>query len=304
MPGVVHGAANSDAKKSQARQNLTAIGAVLGKARATTAENDLLAAVGLAARSLSPTATGRTLVIVDSGLQSTAPLAFQDKGMLAAEPDQVAGYLADNNGLPDLKDVRVVLSGFGDTAAPQVPLSAAQRKNLIAIWKAIFERAGGIVEQVDQPMTAAPLTGLPAVSVVPVPAAPSFAATGTQPAKVELDDQTVAFVPDTARYRDPAGVKELLQPLADQISAKRLAVQLTGTAASAGTATGRRKLSLQRAEAVRDTLVSLGVDRASIVAKGVGSDWPGHVPDLDADGHLLPGAAAQNRLVIVEAKAS
>jgi hypothetical protein len=33
---------------------------------------------------------------------------------------------------------------------------------------------------------------------------------------------------------------------------------------------------------------------------GVGSDFPGYVEDHDADGHLLPAAAAANRKVVLE----
>jgi outer membrane protein OmpA-like peptidoglycan-associated protein len=303
-PAFAHDAVNSDAKRQEIQDNVAALWDVVRAAKAGTPESNLLGAIDTAARTLAPAAHDKTLVVVDNGLSTTAPLVFQDDGLLQAAPGDVADFLASSHALPELTGVTVMLSGIGDTAAPQAALSAAQRHNLVAIWTAVLERAGGTVQTLGQPLTGPAPAGLPAVTPVPVPAPASFAAaihdaTADKPAQVELDDRTVAFQPDRADYRDPPAVPRVLAPLAEQIVARHLTVSLTGTTASAGTAAGRGRLSLQRANAVRGTLIQLGVDPKAITATGVGSDWPGFVKDTDRQGRLMPGPAARNRKVIV-----
>jgi OOP family OmpA-OmpF porin len=50
----------------------------------------------------------------------------------------------------------------------------------------------------------------------------------------------------------------------------------------------------------KSMLVDLGIAADRITTRGVGSDGPGHIPDVDAHGVLLPGPAARNRAVVVE----
>jgi outer membrane protein OmpA-like peptidoglycan-associated protein len=55
-----------------------------------------------------------------------------------------------------------------------------------------------------------------------------------------------------------------------------------------------------RAEAVKAVLVGGGAPPAALTTAGVGAEWPRHVPNLDANGVLLPALAAQNRMVLIE----
>lgn len=75
---------------------------------------------------------------------------------------------------------------------------------------------------------------------------------------------------------------------------------LTETTASDGTQEYRLGLSQQRANAVRDLLIGLGAPPDLIQTRGLGSDFPGYVPDRDQQGNLDPLPAAQNRQVIIE----
>ena len=43
-----------------------------------------------------------------------------------------------------------------------------------------------------------------------------------------------------------------------------------------------------RAAAVHDILTDLGVDSAVVTVRGIGSDGPGHITDVDKSGRLLP----------------
>jgi outer membrane protein OmpA-like peptidoglycan-associated protein len=271
---------------------------LIDKTRADSPEVDLLAAVNLAARSVSDAIGPKTIVVIDSGLQTTGALRFQDQGgaLLNANPDEVVGQLRRTQQLPNLTGMRVVFTGLGDTAPPQQPLPAPARAVLVALWTKIVESAGGKAEIKQAPLPSTrTLTGLPPVTIVPV-AAQSI---GPLPSVTVLRDGTVGFVPDQAVFRDPDQARAVLADYAKAIKEGKRAL-LTGTTASDGTPEYRLRLSEKRANAVRDLLVSLGAPTDRITTRGLGSDFPGYVPDRDSQGNLDPLPAAQNRQVIIE----
>jgi OmpA-OmpF porin, OOP family len=280
------------------RRWLSRMRTAIGGVRATAPEADVLAALTLAAREARP---GGTVVLQDSGLQTLDPLDFRQQ-LLTAEPTELVAYLRSRRLLPDLAGRTLVLVGVGDTVAPQLPLDEAQRHTLVDLWSAVGKAAGACVTVSDEVSSVAAVTGVPAVSPVPV------ARTRTPDVRpcrdtVLPDSGTVGFVPDRAVYRDPAGARRTLQGIATQIVEGDLAVSLIGTTATSGSEAGRIALSRQRADQVRVTLVELGVPPARIVeVRGVGTHWRTHVPDLAPDGRtLLPGPAAANRSVVIRA---
>lgn len=271
---------------------------LIDQTRADNPEVDLLAAISLAARSVTEAVGPRTIVVIDSGLQTTGALRFQDQdgALLNANPDEVVELLRRTQQLPNLTGMRVIFTGLGDTAAPQQPLPAPARAVLVALWTKIVESAGGKAEVKQAPLPSTrTMDGLPPVTIVPV-AAKSI---GPLPSITVLRDGTVGFVPDQAVFRDPGQARAVLADYAREITNGRQAL-LTGTTASAGTSEYRLRLSQERANAVRDLLVSLGAPADRISTRGLGSDFPGYVPDHDPQGNLDPVPAAQNRQVIIE----
>ncbi|MGH3819106.1 MAG: OmpA family protein [Pseudonocardiaceae bacterium] len=271
---------------------------LIGKTRADNPEVDLLAALALAARSVSDAAGPKTIVVIDSGLQTTGALRFQDQGgaLLNADPDEVVDQLRRTQQLPNLTGMRVVFTGLGDTAAPQQPLPTPARAVLVALWTKIVTSAGGKPEVKQTPLPSTrTLSGLPPVTIVPV-AAQSI---GPLPSITVLRDGTVGFVPGQAVFREPDQARTVLADYAKAIKNGKKAL-LTGTTASDGTPEYRFQLSAKRADAVRDLLISLGAPADQISTRGVGSDFPGYVPDRDQQGNLNPIPAAQNRQVIIE----
>ncbi len=271
---------------------------LIDKTRADNPEVDLLAAISLAARSVTDAVGPKTIVVIDSGLQTTGALRFQDQdgALLNANPDEVVDLLRRTQQLPPLNGMRVVFTGLGDTAAPQQPLPAPARAVLVTLWTKIVESAGGKAEIKQAPLpNTRTLNGLPPVTIVPV-AAQSI---GPLPSVTVLRDGTVGFVPGQAVFRDPDQVRAVLTDYASAIKNGKRAL-LTGTTASDGTPEYRLQLSQKRANAVRDLLVSLGAPADRISSRGWGSDFPGYVPDRDPQGNLDPIPAAQNRQVIIE----
>ncbi|GAA4864942.1 OmpA family protein [Actinomycetospora straminea] len=291
-------AGNGIAAEDDRNAFLNGFGEALTGLRAQTPEVDVLGALDLAGRSAGGNRPG-TVVLVDSGLSTVAPLDFRQRGLLDAPPAETVEALRANNALPGLQGVTVVLAGLGDVAEPQPALSPAQRSSLVALWTAVAEAGGAsCVAVVDEPRGGDAPSDVPPVSVVDVPPPPTITPgqTTTLP-----DDNSVGFQPDTAEFRDRNAARAVMTPFAQFLTAspsRRLA--LTGTSARAGTPQGQVDLSTRRAEAVKALLVELGAPGDRISTRGVGSQFPGYVDDVGPDGRQLPGPASQNRTVIVE----
>ncbi|MQA12635.1 MAG: OmpA family protein [Pseudonocardiaceae bacterium] len=280
------------------QDRIAQLGTMVREARADSPEVDLLGAIGLAARAVTDAAGPKTLVVIDSGLQTTGALRFQDRdgALFDADPAEVSDHLARTGQLPDLRGMRVVFVGLGDTAPPQQSLPQLRRAALLDLWRGIVEKAGAEVEIREAPLPdTRELDGLPPVTTVPV----AVDVAGPAEQITVLRNSTVGFLPDQAVFRDPDQARAVVDEIAAAIKNGQRAV-LTGTTAKAGTPEGRAELSLQRANAVADLLVGLGAPAERIETRGVGSDFPGYVPDHDAQGNLDPIRAAQNRQVIVE----
>jgi OmpA-OmpF porin, OOP family len=265
-----------------------------GEIHAQVPQADVLTALNLAAAATAPDGN---IIIIDSGLQTVAPLEDQQAGLLMAPPPDLVTYLRQKGLLPNLKGRHVLLSGFGYTASPQAPLDQPERNNVIAQWEAIVQAGGGCVTADPSPNTAAAVAGLPAVSLVPPPPTPVFNNCGT----IELKDAgSVGFIVGTASFRDPSAARATLQQLASTLKQGSEHITLIGSTSSEGGDAINNPLSQQRADAVQSVLVSMGIPTSRITAIGEGSHWPGRVPDIGPGGVLLPAQAEQDREVIVQ----
>ena len=278
--------------KAAAQQLSSGIAATVASAEGAAP----LEAIDVAARHIHSASDAGTIVLMDSGLQTQGILDYTQKGMLGAEPTELVDGVQRSGQLPDLTGVRVFVIGLGDTAAPQEPLDTASRRALVEQWTALLSAAGASCVGVDpQPLTGASPTVVPMVPTVSVPDVAPLVLS----AKVVLTADTVAFMSDTAQLRDPELAKRKLASVAAALVESGQSVLLTGTTATDGTETGRLRLSRLRAEAVKVTLMELGVPADRSSTEGVGIHHPEHVDDLDAEGRLIPARAARNRTVIL-----
>lgn len=266
--------------------------------RAQVPQANVLGAIATAADELHP-AGGGNLVVLDSGLQTTAPLDFTT-GLLADDPQTIASYLKNANELPDLQGIDVEFSGLGFTAAPQQALGIAGQNKVIQIWQAIASAAGAACVTVDTtaPGSHAELPGLPDVSVV-IPPKPVAV---PRPCSVtDLNDaNNVGFNFDSTTFRNPSGARATLKKLAGVINSAGESVALTGATSSEGSDQYNQQLSLERANAVKNVLVQLGVPASRITTVGDGSHLPGRLNDRGPNGQLLIGPAIQNRKVVAK----
>jgi outer membrane protein OmpA-like peptidoglycan-associated protein len=311
------GAFSSDAGNAAAREQDAAtfsasLNGAAAKLKATTPHVDDLEALRVAGATVhAGCPTGGTLYFEDSGLQDTGILDFTKSDLLEAQPAEIVTFLKQNGALPDLTGVHVVLTGLGDTEAPQEPLDTRLRTNLVATWTAIVKASGAASVTVDPtPIetdpNAAARGDLPKVTPVKIPGLPKIP---VKPRGVTVlpqpDSGPLGFQPDETVFRDPAAASQALDALAKQLNSLEAAhVTVMGTTSSAGTEDGRLALSRERAGKVRDELVKRGVPAGWFTVKGVGTHFKAFQPDTDAAGHLLPGPAQQNRSVVITVDAS
>lgn len=281
---------STDACRFEVEDILGVVDTALAQARATAPEADTLGAIAAAARAMEGRA-GRTrrIIVVDNGLQTAGELRLQSPRALFSDSTELVDSLAAGRRLPDLTGVEVTWVGLGSSAAPQQVPDERPRANLRDLWTGIIEKAGGRVTFAGSlPDGAAAQTGLPPVAAVDVSDEPIAPA---DPCPTVFDDQ-VGFMANKAEFRDPQRARDVLQPIAAGLATRAQSARLVGYVAQPERVT-LRPLSLQRAEAVRDLLVELGVPASLLTAEGGGL-----APGADPDGP--PETLAQYRRVEVK----
>lgn len=230
-------------------------------------EADELTALSQAGAAAGPRGT---VVLIDSGLQTVAPLNFAKAHLLDADINAVVAKLRAAGELPHLQGQTVILDGIGDTVAPQAALDQSQRDHLVGLWQQIAYAAGAKhVQVITAPATGTGQGGLPPVSPVPVPP-PDNVTLGCDQESVLPDDGAVGFLPNSKTFRDPGGAHTVLARIAGWLNQHPAAgVSLTGSIAhyNQGVPGG---LARSRAEAIRSALIRLGASPGRITAAGAG----------------------------------
>ena len=114
---------------------------------------------------------------------------------------------------------------------------------------------------------------------------------------VFLTEEKIGFVADKDVFLNPSESSETLRPVAEYLASHpSISIVLAGTTAGDSDSDFTMTLSKQRAEAVKDALIQLGVSADRIITLGLGSEKdPWHVYNAGYDG----AAAAGNRKVVL-----
>lgn len=292
----------------EARSKANSLISVMPNIIADDPETDYLEALKLAVRSLS-SLDGydyKSIIVIGTGLSTCGVLNFQNN-LLSAEPSVIIKLLQDRGEIPDFSGIDVYWAQLGDVALPQKNLTAAQQNKLQNIYRGIIEAGGGtftynstvansVNENVDYPK----------VTPIELPAdTPIVFEQGTlQTAKDDkafkepkiLNESQVEFVRDQAVYLYPDKAVKNISPIAEYLKDHK-SIQLLLIGSTAGDVTDERALSLsqERADAVKNTIISLGVDSSRIITVGMGSDDPWHITNAGFEG----AAASSNRKVVL-----
>lgn len=315
-PEIVHAASYDieDRYKSASKEKLEmdarskATNIILGMQNiiADDPEVDYLESLRLAVRTLSSLDgyDSKTIVLMGTGLSTTGVLNFSNN-LLSAEPETVIDLLKEKSEIPDFTDITVYSQQLGDVAAPQQELTSAQRIKLEKIYGGIVETGGGrfvyneiIANPVDSSKQYPSVTPVDLPSDTPI----SFEEVVFEEENifenpVFLSEEKIGFVANKAIFLNPMEANETLRPVAEHLAKyPTVSLILVGTTAGDSDSDFTIALSKQRAEAVKNTLVELGVSTNRILTLGLGSEKdPWHIYNAGYDG----AAASGNRKVVL-----
>lgn len=238
---------------------------------------DLLSAIILAGNQLQSSNTEvHKLVILCNGVNTSTTLNFstnpafwsvEDVGQIIAQLQELA-YIQ-----PDLlKNVDV--TWFYMTATDgvhQASFEEAQKTRLYAFWNAYLQACGATnVDFRKDQLTGSAAEGVPpieAVSVKPVTVnLPDATASPAEAPALTLDTATLAFAPDSAAFLDEQQASQTLDNAASQLLSNGGSYIIAGSVAATenGSSESSMRLSIARAQAVREELIARGVPEDSI----------------------------------------
>lgn len=299
----------STAKRAEIAQEQTAqIMAVMAKAAAVTPEVDVLSGIELAARALQDKTGERILILLESGLSTAGYMDFT-QNLLYASTETVLSYLESKQAIPDLTGTSVIWVGLGDVAGIQKPLTPTNKNSLQELWSAVLYAGGATSVEfaADLPSAAPVPETLPYVTPVTIVEDASLVIDTSElsfDTPLVLGEEKVLFLPDSPEFADVEAVQDILRPIAGYMKANPgFQLLLAGTTATAGSQEGCVLLSFQRANAVRDVLLSIGVDPKQLCDPvGLGYEHPFHVPDTDPNGQLNENAPLNRSVILLDAQ--
>ena len=269
-------------------------------------EVDFHASLCQAARLLSSLNgyNSKSIILLGTGLSTTGVMDFNNN-LLAVEPEAVVSLLEEKCEIPDFKGITVYCQQLADVAAPQQKLTAAQKVKLEKIYSGIVEAGGG--NFVNNDIIANPVDkskSYPVVTPITLPADTPIAFNsvaledaGTLKEPVFLTEEQIGFVSDKAVFLSEVQAKKTIQPVAEYLCRNpEVNILLAGTTAGDKDSSFTKKLSLQRAQAVKSLLIKSGVEKSRIQTLGLGSENdPWHVYGLGCDNN----SASVNRKVVI-----
>ena len=272
-------------------------------------EVDTLAAFHFVANCFQqqPEKNSRIVLVFDSGLCTTGALSFiehtdykqlleKDEKVSADDTNYVVNQLTSKNELPNLSGVHIRWYGMGLVGGSQKELSRLQILNLSEIWKAILSAAGAEVElcDVNQTSDVRDDSDLPIVSTIVF----------DEEIAICLGEDVLGFEPDKATFL-PGTEEQRARVLADYVSEARTnGILIVGTASTGGQNEEKGvgfQLSLDRAKAVRNEFVKLGVPESKIEILGLGTKSHKYNPAEFENGEYNRDSAAAigNRSVYI-----
>ncbi|WP_433683360.1 OmpA family protein [Nocardia sp. CA-119907] len=197
--------------------------------------------------------------VVSSGISTEDPVDMRALGW-NFKPAAVVDAVDAQGLLPNLSGRHVTFHNLGAAAGSQLRLSPASRDAVTGLWLAMCARAGATCTAVtDASGMDAPIAKLP-VPVVPLS---TSVTDGGCPVWASLSDEVLQFAPRSAVLPDDAD--NTLRPVVE--AARRCnvrSIDIAGHVADLGQGNEIGDISGQRARAVADRLVALGLPKDAL----------------------------------------
>lgn len=236
---------------------------------------DLLSAIILAGNQLQSSNTVvHKLVLLCNGV-NTSTLDFANQAFWTADINQMISQLQELDYIqPDLlQDVDVTWLYLTATdGVHQASFEEAQKTRLYAFWNAYLQASGAktVNFRKDQ-LTGSAADGVPPIEAVAVDAITvslpdAAAASPAEAPTLTLDTATLAFEPDSAAFLDAQQASKALNSAASQLLSNGGSYIIAGSVAATenGSDESSMRLSIARAQAVRQELIARGVPEDAI----------------------------------------
>ena len=269
-------------------------------ARDATGNIDLLTALNKAAGQLNARSGdgAKTICVVSSGLANTGLLATNQE-LLAADPEAAIEQLRKIGAISDYRGITVIFYGLGQSTGNQA-IPASAKKSLENLYAGIVKAGGGQAVVATDALEALgcdeelPDTGIVDLRAdsLDIPALAKGEST-----QIVLDSAVLTFNGDSAEYADEAQSASVLSEIAQVAMGGGYKVAVEGYTADSPSRSDEflKALSQDRANAVADSLSSLGVPAGSITAVGCGNEGSSSM----ASGFFNESQAQADRRVVI-----
>ena len=258
--------ANSVQQEKTDKKKSAEVAEMVKSAAASTPETDLISALSLSARlAASGTAEDKQIVIRHSGVNTADSLPMQELDLVSSDITDLIDQLDAEALIPDLQGVKIHFFGLGDVAGSQQALSKKQVKWLQSFWQSFFERSGAEVTFHADIVSGNALTNGHSVTPVTPAEGVNF---------VKFSSKKVEFKPDSDDFLDEETARSAIAEVAAQMKEGSAHYIIAGSTAKVDNPTqdGPARLSLLRAQAVRQVLVDAGVDAERLTCVGLGNE--------------------------------
>ena len=243
---------------------------------------DLISSILLAGNQLQSSNTqAHKLVILCSGV-NTSTLDFANPAFWTADIDQMISQLQELDYIqPDLlQNVEVTWVYMTSTdGVHQASFTPAMQTRLYAFWDAYMQACGAstVDFRKDQLTTGSAPNNVPPIEAVAVdaitvnlPDVPAASPAEEGPT-LTLDTSTLAFVPDSDAFLDEQQANQTLDNAASQLFSNGGAYIIAGSVAATenGSSESSMRLSIARAQVVREELILRGLSEDSIKVIGL-----------------------------------
>lgn len=301
--------------------------------RAVFNEADTLGSIVQAERSLNAVEARdleKFIMIIDNGLPTTGFLNLQNIHLTenSAENGNIERIVAELTSIrgiiPDLTGVTLKWAGLGNVANPQ-RLPSTIGVQLEELWRAVLHESGAIFDERDIRIRATSGNaniasedegGFPYVTTLFFDSfqpshlvnLPPISRNEGETPSLPITSEQVSFIPDEAVFINEAVSRRILQEYANWLSRyfgvfPNSNVYVVGFQARTSIENVNRfdtRLSEQRAETVRNTLIDLGVPQARLITVGLGTNGGSHFRvDEFPDGVFNTVVAQHNRRVLL-----
>lgn len=258
--------ANSVQQEKTDKKKSAEVAEMVKSAAASTPETDLISALSLSARlAASGTAEDKQIVIRHSGVNTADSLPMQELDLVSSDITDLIDQLDAEALIPDLQGVKIHFFGLGDVAGSQQALSKKQVKWLQSFWQSFFERSEAEVTFHADIVSGNALTNGHSVTPVTPAEGVNF---------VKFSSKKVEFKPDSDDFLDEETARSAIAEVAAQMKEGSAHYIIAGSTAKVDNPTqdGPARLSLLRAQAVRQVLVDAGVDAERLTCVGLGNE--------------------------------